>query len=105
MSSISHTPVSYTAVSNKNPWKPGVWRRIPWSGLSCVGGAVVAFLAAVAILVQSNGALISSWRYPPTVYISISYTMGNILLNAALPQGVTVCLGSASHIELLKMSD
>jgi len=72
------------------PWQPGFFRRIPWSGLLCLFGALLGVVASIAILRASDGAPISDWRYSPTVYLSISYTITNILLAVALGHGVTI---------------
>lgn len=77
-------------MSALHSWRPGALRRIPWIGLAAVVGAIIGIAAAVAILVASNGALISDWTYPPTVYLSITYTISNILLNIGLSKGVTI---------------
>ncbi|CAK4032791.1 Hypothetical predicted protein [Lecanosticta acicola] len=83
--------ITYTSMHNNyKPWQPGAFRRIPWSGLGCLVGAVLGMIAAIAILRASDKAPITSWRYPPTVYLSIAYTISNILLAGAFGQGVTI---------------
>lgn len=81
----------YSALHTTRPWQPGFLRRIPWAGLSSLVGALIGIGAAIAILITSNGVPIREWKYAPTVYLSVCYTISNILLNAALSQGVTVC--------------
>lgn len=91
MSTAYHSPGLYNPFPTMtSPWQPGIWRRLPWGGISAIVGAILAIGAAVSILLMSDGALISDWRYPPTVYISIAYTISNVLLTAALSEGVTV---------------
>ena len=88
--------MDYTAVTSQNPtvsgrpWQPGVLRRLPWTGLACIFGAILGIIASIAILKISDGVPITSWRYAPTVYLSISYTCTNILLGVALSHGVTI---------------
>ncbi|KAK0854832.1 hypothetical protein LTS02_011346 [Friedmanniomyces endolithicus] len=72
------------------PWRPGFFRRISWAGLLCLFGALLGVVASIAILRASDGTPISDWRYSPTVYLSISYTITNILLAVALGHGVTI---------------
>lgn len=47
-------------------------------------------MAAIGILVASDGMLIQNWKYPPTVYLSVAYTISNILVAAAFSEAVTV---------------
>ncbi|KAF7189152.1 hypothetical protein HII31_09574 [Pseudocercospora fuligena] len=76
--------------SNMNPWQPGLFRRIPWAGISCLFAVFCCCIVEIAILVASNGAPISSWKYAPSLYLSVAYTISNILLSAAFSQGLTV---------------
>ncbi|KAK5701879.1 hypothetical protein LTR97_004697 [Elasticomyces elasticus] len=59
-------------------------------GVLCILGAVAGVAASIAILRLSDGVPITDWRYAPTVYLSISYTITNILLAIALSHGVTI---------------
>lgn len=80
----------YASLDTTTSWTPGRLHRIPWSGLSALCGAFLATIAAIAILVGSDGTATSSWKYPPTVYLSISYTLSNILLATAFSEAVTL---------------
>lgn len=71
-------------------WQTGVWCRMPWMGLTCILGALLGVIASIAILVVSNDVPIMEWRFPPTVYLSISYTVTNVLIVGAFSEGVTV---------------
>jgi len=88
--------MDYASVNNQQahgggrPWQPGFFRRIPWAGLLCLLGSLLGVVASIAILRASDGVPISDWRYSPTVYLSISYTITNILLAVALGHGVTI---------------
>ena len=82
--------MAYSSVYGSYAWRPGVWQRFPWLGFLQIFGALLGVAASIAILIASDGALISDWRYAPTVYLSISYTISNLLLAAAFSEGVTV---------------
>lgn len=73
-----------------NAWQPGVFRRFPWAGLGCLFGVLCSIVVDTTILAVSNGKPISTWKYPPSLYLSVAYTIGNILLSAAFSQGLTV---------------
>lgn len=85
-----HTP-KMEKQPKMNAWQPGFLRRIPWGGISCLFGVLCCIVVNIAILATSNGAPITSWKYPPSLYLSVAYTLGNILLSAAFSQGLTVC--------------
>jgi len=73
-----------------HPWLPGKTNRIPWAGICLLLGSLCGLIAATLVLVLSNGDSITSWKYRPTVYLSIAYTITNTLLAAALAQGATI---------------
>lgn len=83
-------PSSSETDDHGRAWQTGVLRRMPWMGLSCVLGALLGVVASILILAVSNDAPITDWRFPPTVYLSISYTVTNILIVGAFSEGVTV---------------
>ncbi|KAH8778373.1 hypothetical protein F5882DRAFT_501781 [Hyaloscypha sp. PMI_1271] len=74
----------------RNPWKPGVYARLPWSAFAALVGAVGGVVGSVAVLVVSNGKPISDWTVQPTVYLSIISTLTNLMVHYALAQGVTI---------------
>ncbi|TKA83976.1 hypothetical protein B0A55_00219 [Friedmanniomyces simplex] len=78
------------ANSGGRRWQSGFFRRFPWAGFLCIVGALLGVVASIAILKASDGVPISDWKYSPTVYLSISYTITNILLAVALSHGVTI---------------
>jgi len=78
-----------------NPWKPGVWARLPWSGLLSVVGAVIATVATIAVLTSSNGKPTREWpseNYPiqPAVLLAILTTIANALISYALYEGAAL---------------
>lgn len=84
-----HLPLSDN-MHTMNPWQPGVGKRIPWGGISCLLGVFCCGVVEIAILLASNGKPIDSWKYPPSLFLSMAYTIGNILLAGAFSQGLTV---------------
>ena len=86
---MDYMAVQHTAIGGRQ-WQPGLLRRFPWAALSCVLGAALGVVASIAILTISDGVEITAWRYAPTVYLSVSYTITNILLAVALSYGVTI---------------
>lgn len=56
----------------------------------------------IAILAASNGKPIASWKYAPSLYLSVAYTIGNILLSAAFSQGLTVRLAHFPSEDLIQ---
>lgn len=75
---------------DKNVWITGFWRRFPWTGLLSLLAAVIACAFMLYIVTSSDGQPINSWRYQPTVYLSITYTIANIALQYALAQAITM---------------
>ena len=49
-----------------------------------------ASIAMVYVLTASNGALIYTWEYQPTMFLAIASTISNIALQFALAQAVTI---------------
>ncbi|KAF3484459.1 uncharacterized protein GIQ15_03783 [Arthroderma uncinatum] len=78
-----------TNTGEGNPWRPGVAARLPWLSLGALLVSILGGGASVGILVASNGQPISKWKYQPTVYLSIAYTITNIALQFAFTEGVT----------------
>lgn len=74
----------------RNPWKPGVYSRLPWSAFAALVGAVGGVVGSVAILIVSNGKPITDWMVQPTVHLSIISTLTNLMVHYALTQGVTI---------------
>ncbi|KAK6433861.1 hypothetical protein LTR95_009961 [Oleoguttula sp. CCFEE 5521] len=86
---MDYTHVDHQQVNDAH-WRPDFFRRLPWQGLLSILGALSGLAACIIILVVSDGVPVGSWRYAPTVYLSICYTLTNILLVAALSYGVTI---------------
>lgn len=63
---------------------------MPWLSVFCILGALTGLAASIAVVTLADGVPIRDWRYAPTVYLSISYTITNILIVAAFSGGVTI---------------
>lgn len=79
---------AYTSLGSNHRWTPGI-RQTPYLGLGALLLAVVGVAVSAVILVASNNVEISSWKFQPTVYLSISSTVTNIATHYALWDGVT----------------
>jgi hypothetical protein len=71
-------------------WKTGLWRRFPHTGMLSVLAAILASVCMIYIVSTSDGKPINHWKYQPTVYLSITYTIANLALQYALAQAVTM---------------
>ncbi|KAI9887435.1 MAG: hypothetical protein M1823_000772 [Watsoniomyces obsoletus] len=80
----------YDPVDARQPWRPGVWTRIPWLGFLALIGVLLGISASIVVLVISNGDPITAWKVQPTVYLAIASTITNVLLHFALTEGVTI---------------
>lgn len=60
--------------------------------LGCLFGVLCSIVVDVNILAVSNGKPISIGKYSPSLYLSVAYTVGIILLSAAFSQEVPVCV-------------
>ena len=89
--STKHTsPSYYRAVEPGRPWQPGFWTRLPWLAVGALTLSLLGTAAFVGILIGSHGTPISAWRFQPTVYLSIAYTITHITLTFALAEGVNI---------------
>lgn len=71
-------------------WRTGVLRRFPWTGIGSLVVALVAMLAAVVVLIRSDGQALDSWRVQPSVILSIASALFRTALVYALAQGAIV---------------
>ncbi|GIZ48286.1 hypothetical protein CKM354_001135400 [Cercospora kikuchii] len=88
--SLSENTIRYSQLGTSHAWRPGALRQFPVLGVIQLVGVVLGICAAITILIVSDQALISDWKYSPAVYLTISYTISNFLLAAAFAQGVTL---------------
>ncbi|KAH7083193.1 hypothetical protein BKA63DRAFT_146239 [Paraphoma chrysanthemicola] len=73
-----------------SPWRTGVWRRLPRAGMLALLATVVAVVFMVQIIIMSDEQPIRRWRFQPTVFLSITYTVANIALQYALARAITI---------------
>ncbi|KAK4503410.1 hypothetical protein PRZ48_004325 [Zasmidium cellare] len=88
--SVAAQQYSQTTTNDKHAWRPGLLRRFPYLGSLSLLGALTCILAAIVILASSNNTPLADWTYSPSVYVSITYTIFNLLLQDALSSGVVV---------------
>lgn len=103
---MSHPPPSYSPVmpaehsshladTPPRPWRPGLVRRLPWTGLISLVLALAFAIAAVCVGLRSDGKeldylTVRSHSVSPAVLLSIFVTLANSLLLYAFTQGATV---------------
>ena len=106
---MRQTPPSYLygvpEALQRNPWKSGIFRRLPWLGISAFLGALLGIGAAIAILIASNGKPTADWSVQPTVYLAIASAVTNILLHFALAEAVNVAWWSRASQTTTKVAD
>jgi hypothetical protein len=71
-------------------WRTGFWRRFPPTGMLSILTAILASTCMIYIVSTSDGKPINNWKYQPTVYLSITYTIANLALQYALAQAITM---------------
>ena len=81
---------NYSTTTDREAWRPGLFRRIPWLGLISLVIPVICMAVSIGVLTKSNGQLVTTWRVQPTVILAIASAAANIALSLALAQGVTV---------------
>lgn len=77
------------------PWETGFWRRIPWDGLLALVLGFGCGIAALSIVLISEGKPLTYWRIAgyqvqPTVMLSVIITVANMLLTYAFSTGLTI---------------
>ncbi len=75
--------------STRSLWQPAS-THFPYSGFGALLLASAGVVVSVAILLASNGDDVRSWKFQPTVYISIASTVTNITVAYALFEGLNV---------------
>ena len=84
------TSLHYHAVDARRAWNPGAFARLPWLALGALILSILGMFASVGILIASDGAVISSWRFTPSTYLSIASTVTNVTLHFAISEGIGV---------------
>lgn len=84
------TRTVYSAVgSRQSLWRPKS-SHFPLGGFGALLLASAGVIVSAIILLVSNGDDINSWRFQPTVYLSIASTITNITVVYALFEGLTI---------------
>ncbi|KIW13119.1 hypothetical protein PV08_08306 [Exophiala spinifera] len=84
------TRTFYSAVgSTQTLWQPSS-SYYPLSGFGALLLSSAGVIVSAIILLVSNGDDINSWRFQPTVYLSIASTVTNITVVYALFEGLTI---------------
>jgi hypothetical protein len=71
----------------------------------CLSIHMMYSIPSFAVLVRSNGAPITQWSIQPTVYLSITSTITNIMIHYALTEGVTTAWWTRTLKENAKIVD
>ena len=77
------------------PWRPGLLRQLPWTGLLALLIGFGCGVAALTIALVSNGKALDYWRVysysvQPTVLLAVLVTFTNALLGYAFASGITI---------------
>ncbi|KAJ9632841.1 hypothetical protein H2204_007571 [Knufia peltigerae] len=84
------TRTIYSSVgSTRTLWQPNS-SHYPLSGFGALLLASAGTIVSVIILLVSNGDDINSWKFQPTVYLSIASTVTNVTVVYALFEGLTI---------------
>jgi hypothetical protein len=102
-SKIANT--SYSRVDQRAAWLPGIFHNIPLQGFAALIGSILAYAAAVAVLVVSDGQPTSHWKVQPAVFLTIFYTLNNILIRIALKEGADVLWWTKALSQKATLSD
>jgi hypothetical protein len=91
--SEEHKP--YSSKPTERPWRPGMLRQLPWTGLLALLLGFGCGVAALTIALVSNGKPLDYWRVQnysvqPTVLLAILVTLANVLIGYAFASGITV---------------
>ena len=89
----------------QNPWRSGVFRRLPWLGLGALLVAALGVVAATIVLVKADGQPTSNWVLQPTVYLAIASAVTNIALHFALSEGITVAWWRRATLDNTEIGD
>ncbi|CAO2651903.1 Nn.00g001860.m01.CDS01 [Neocucurbitaria sp. VM-36] len=79
----------------REPWRQGVWTRLPWKGFGALGLVVLLTTGSAIILFTSNGTSPEDWNIgsdsvQPQVYVSVFEMMITLLIFYALAEGLAI---------------
>ncbi|KAH6954444.1 hypothetical protein DER45DRAFT_570478 [Fusarium avenaceum] len=74
------------------PWLPGFWKRFPYRGLGMWLLALIGTVAAILILVYSDGVPVSNWdeHIQPTVWLALTSALSGAFLAVAFTEGAAI---------------
>lgn len=80
------------------PWVPGFWKRFPIRGLGMWFLALLGTIAAILILVYSDGVPVSRWdeHIQPTVWLALTSALSGAFLACAFTDGAAICYWRAA---------
>lgn len=79
----------------REPWRSGLWLRLPGKGLGALGLVVLLTVGSAVIILFSNGTSPDEWKIgrdpvQPQVYVSVFEMIMNLLMFCALTEGVVI---------------
>jgi hypothetical protein len=92
---ISEDHKPYSSKSTERPWRPGMLRQLPWTGLLSLLLGFGCGVAALTVALVSNGKPLDYWRVQnysvqPTVLLAILVTLANVLIGYAFASGIAI---------------
>ncbi|KAM0321283.1 hypothetical protein ACHAPQ_009506 [Fusarium lateritium] len=74
------------------PWLPGFWKRFPYRGLGMWLLALIGTVAAILILVYSDGVPVANWdeHIQPTVWLALTSALSGAFLAVAFTEGAAI---------------
>ncbi|KAF5260234.1 hypothetical protein FOXYS1_9137 [Fusarium oxysporum] len=86
------TPFAEQYARLSQPWLPGFWIRFPYRGLGMWLLALLGTIAAVMILVYSDGVPVDHWdeRIQPTVWLALTSALSGAFLACAFTEGAAI---------------
>ncbi|KAJ5094478.1 hypothetical protein N7456_010339 [Penicillium angulare] len=88
--SLNEDTKSRKSVTRDSPWHPGIFRHVPWMGITSLCGALLCIVASCATVLFSNNQLTSSWRVQPSFLLALSSAGANTLLGFAFAVGAEI---------------
>lgn len=74
------------------PWQPGFWKRFPVRGLGMWLLALVGTVAAILILIYSDGVPVDHWdeQIQPTVWLALTSALTGAFLACAFAEAAAI---------------
>lgn len=77
-------------------WRTGIWRNVPWRGLSSLVMVLASTLASAVLLAVSNGDAVSSWKVDPSVILAVLSAISTACLGFGLYSGLNITCKSSN---------